>query len=189
MVGMATAPRLASYEEYLALEAKSESKHEYCQGQILDMAGGTLEHSALAAVVTTLLGEGLRGRPCRVLSSDARVRVDATDFTGYPDVSVACGEILRSPVDRHACTNPVVVVEVLSESSEAYDRGLKFYHYRRIESLQEYLLVNQNAQRLELYRRTADGDWILHEAGPGESVHVQGVTIAVDDVYRDPLAG
>jgi Uma2 family endonuclease len=179
-----------SYAEYLAVEETAGDKHEYLRGEVWAMGGGSPEHGALAASIIALLGSALRGRPCRVFSSDVRVRILATDLATYPDVSVVCGHLERAPDDAHAITNPVLLVEVLSDSTEAYDRGEKAAHYRRIPSLREYLLVAQHEPRLELFRRGQDGHWELHEAGPGESLALRsvGARLDTDEVYRDPLA-
>lgn len=180
-----------TYAEYLALEAESPLRHEYLRGEVHAMAGGTPEHAALAAAVSRELGMLLRDKPCRVFSSDLRVRIEATDLSTYPDVTVVCDELLRSPLDRDAVTNPRLIVEVLSDSSEGYDRGEKFAHYRRLDSLAEYLLVSQREPRLELYRKNDQGHWVLFEALRGESLELtslHGVKLATDEVYRDPLA-
>jgi Uma2 family endonuclease len=186
------APDHMTYAEYLAAEAASATKHEYLRGEVYAMAGGTPEHAALAMAVGRDLGNQLRGQPCRVFSSDLRVRVEATDLSTYPDVTVVCGRLERSEVDQNAAVNPVLIVEVLSDSTEAYDRGEKFAHYRRLPSLKEYLLVSQKEPRLEVYRRNDAGHWVLFEARRGESLELAslpGVQLATDEVYRDPLTG
>jgi len=126
-----------TYAEYLALEAKADGKHEYVAGTIYAMAAGTPEHARLQVSMSSALASGLRGRPCAVYSSDLRVRIDATDRATYPDVTVVCGPIQTSSVDKDAVVNPTVLVEVTSETTEAADRGEKFGHYRRLASLQE----------------------------------------------------
>jgi Uma2 family endonuclease len=180
-------PRM-SYAQYLALERSSEVKHEYLRGEVFAMAGGSPEHARLAANIIGELGAALRGRPCAVFTSDARVRVEATDRATYPDVTVVCGRLEHSREDPDSITNPVVIVEVLSDAIEADDRGEKFAHYRRLVSLREYLLVSQRARRLEVYRRR-DDRWLLDEAGAGQilRLHSNDVDLAVDEVYRDPL--
>ncbi len=137
-----------------------------------------------------LLKRALDGRPCRVLTSDARVRIESTDVDTYPDLSVVCGEPQTSTADAHALVNPILIVEILSESTEAYDRGLKASHYRQIPSLQAYLLVAQDRQRLELQLRQADNRWVITEAGPGERVVIEPLDIElwVDAVYRDAIS-
>jgi Uma2 family endonuclease len=178
-----------SYAEYLERERSSATRHEYLRGDVFAMAGGPLEHGRLAARVTHLIAGGIGQRPCEAFSSDAKVRVDETDLSTYPDVTVICGRIERSPVDPEAATNPVVLVEVLSDSSEAYDRGEKFAHYRRLASLQEYVLVSQIERRIEVFRRTANGRWELSEATAGGRVQIEsiGMDLAVDDVYASAL--
>ena len=112
-----------SYAEYLALEARADTRHEYLDGEVFAMAGGTPEHGALAMAVARALGVALRGRPCRVFSSDVRVRIPETGLTTYPDLSVVCSKLETDPIDPDAITNPLLIVEVLSDTTEGYDRG------------------------------------------------------------------
>jgi Uma2 family endonuclease len=179
-----------TYAEYLAAEAKSDTKHEWLNGEVFAMAGGTPEHAGLAASVIGELRLALRDRPCRVFSSDLRVKVQATGLATYPDASIACGKLETDPEDAQAVVNPIVLVEVLSDSTEAYDRGEKFAHYRRILSLREYVIVSQREPRIEVHRRNEAGRWELYEAGAGESIELAsvGCRLNVDDVFRDPLA-
>ena len=144
-------------------------------------------------MAANLIGEllvALRGKPCSVLSSDARVRNTFARRTTYPDVTVVCGKRKVSPEDRHALTNPVLVVEVLSDSTEADDRGAKWADYRRMPSLREYVLVSQKEPRIEVFRRKDDGHWDYFDVGAGETLDLTsvGARIAVDAVYADPLA-
>ena len=176
-----------SYGEYLAAEAKSEVRHEFLRGEIYAMAGGTPSHARLAARLIIALGNALAGRTCEVFGSDLRVRIQATDLSTYPDLTVVCGKLEHSSEDRDAATNPLLIVEVLSDSSEAYDRGEKFAHYRRLPSLREYLLVSQREARFESYYKNADGAWTLDEAGPGQVLELRslaGVRLEVDAIYR-----
>ncbi|WP_437493247.1 Uma2 family endonuclease [Sorangium sp. So ce1014] len=181
---------LWTYAEYLDQERASPTKHEFLNGEIFAMAGGTPEHARLCVSVSAELRAHLRGRPCAVYSSDLRVRVQATGLSTYPDVSVVCGKLERDAVDKDAALNPIVLVEVLSDSSEAYDRGQKFAHYRRIPSLREYALVSQHEPRIEVFHRNEDDSWTLREARAGEGAHLEtiGCTLSIDEVYRDPLA-
>jgi Uma2 family endonuclease len=180
----------ASYAEYLEREARSETRHEFLRGEIYDMAGGTPQHSALAAALAGELRAALRGKPCRVFSSDLRVHIPATGLTTYPDLSVVCGHLETHPDDPNAVTNPLVLVEVLSDSSEAYDRGPKAAHYRKLMSLREYVLVSQREPRIEIMRRGERGVWELHEASAGETIELAslGVKLSVDAIYEDPLS-
>jgi Uma2 family endonuclease len=180
-----------AYAAYAAGEAQSDTKHEWLDGVVYDMAGGTPERAGLTASVTALLVEQLRRKPCRVFTSDLKIRVLATGLATYPDISVVCGQLATDPEDRNAVTNPTVLVEVLSPSTEAYDRGEKFAHYRRLPSLREYVLVSQETQRIEVWRRNERDHWELeHDAVPGQVVELASVScqLAVDEVYADPLA-
>jgi Uma2 family endonuclease len=177
-----------TYAQYLEFERASDARHEYLRGEVFAMAGGSPEHARLTANLIRELGAALRGRPCAVFTSDARVRIEATDRATYPDVTVVCGRLEHAPEDPDSITNPVVIVEVLSDATEADDRGEKFAHYRRLVSLREYLLVSQRARRLEIYRRRGDR-WLLDEAGAGQILRLDSIEVdlAVDEVYRDPL--
>lgn len=166
--------------EYLALEASSNVKHEYLDGQIYAMAGGTPEHAALAAAVIGLLFGALRGGSCRAHDSDLRVRVRATGLTTYPDVTVVCGRRELSPEDPHAVTNPTLIVEVLSKSTEDYDRGDKFEHYQRLESLRQYVLVSHRERAVEVFTRGADGAWSARVAREGEVAELDAIGARLD---------
>lgn len=188
---MMPAQKKMTYAEFLAFEEASVEKHEFLNGEVFAMAGGTLEHGALAAAFILALGKALEDRPCRIFTSDVRVRIHATGLTTYPDVSVACGKAEVDVEDSHALVNPVMIVEVLSDATEAYDRGEKAAHYRHIPSLKEYVLVSQHRPRIEVYRRNEAGRWELYEYEGGASCELVsvGVSVSVDHVYRDPLAG
>jgi Uma2 family endonuclease len=178
-----------SLEEYLRLEEYSNVKHEYLDGQIYAMAGGTPEHGALAVRLTARLLEQLRGRRCSVYSSDVRVRVAVTGLDTYPDASVVCGHEQRDAQDRNALTNPIVLAEVLSPSTEEYDRGEKLTHYKHIASLQEVVLVSHGERRVEVCRREGQS-WRVLTWGAGETARLEsiGCTIEIDELYRDPFA-
>ncbi|MFO7561537.1 MAG: Uma2 family endonuclease [Enhygromyxa sp.] len=179
-----------SYAEYLDFEREAETKHEYVNGQVYAMAGGTTEHARLAMRVGAQLMQSLGSRSCEVFSSDLRVRNLATGRSTYPDVSVICGRIERAPDDEHAATNPMMIVEVLSEGTESQDRGDKWRHYQRIPSLQAYVLVSQAEPRVEVFRRIGD-IWQYQAAGSGEQLQLddQGLSIDVDALYRSSLPG
>jgi Uma2 family endonuclease len=190
-----------SYAEYVAAEVTSPVKHEWLRGEVFAMAGGTLEHARLSAGIIGELQASLRGRPCGVFSSDLRIKVQETGLSTYPDVSIVCGKPEALSDDPHAIVNPIVLVEVLSDSTEGYDRGEKclrgrsrpsnFAHYRRIPSLREYVLVSQREHRIEVHRLNESGRWELYEAVAGESITLTslGCQLSVDEVYRDPFAG
>jgi len=178
------------YAEYCVLQREATVKHEYVAGEVFAMTGGTLEHSRIAMQLGRLLGNALEGGPCRVLSADARIRIEAADVDTYPDLSVVCGEPQTYALDGHALINPTLVVEVSLASTEAYDRGLKASNYRRIPSLQAYLLVAQDRPRLELQVRQSDNRWVIIEAGPGERLAVEplDLDLEVDAIYRDAIS-
>jgi Uma2 family endonuclease len=178
-----------SYAEYALGEQSSPVRHEYLEGRVFAMAGSTPEHGALAAAIMGELRAALRGKPCRVYTSDLRVRVVETDMATYPDATVVCGKLETAPDDPDAVINPTLLVEVLSESTEAHDRGAKAAHYRRIASLKEYVLVAQDEKRIEVIRRNERGIWELHEARSGARVKLEslGVELEVDAVYYNPL--
>jgi Uma2 family endonuclease len=175
-----------TYREYLALEEVSTVKHEFLDGEIYAMAGGSVMHAGLAVMVSSALQQQLRHGPCRVFSSDLRVRVLATGLATYPDVTVVCGQPEVDPENDDTVTNPRVVVEVLSDSTEKYDRGLKLDHYRRIPTLAGVVLVAQREHRIEVWSRTPEGTWAVHASGPGQVAEIPAIdcTLTVDDVYR-----
>lgn len=180
-----------SFDDYLALEEISAAKHEFLDGHVWAMAGGTPEHGAVTANIIVLLGTQLRDRPCRVFTSDVRIRVEATGLATYPDVSVVCGRMHTDPQDRTGATvvNPAVVVEVLSPSTEDYDRGEKLAHYKQIPSLQEIVLVAHEEPRIEVWRRAGDG-WTLQAiSGDGAgSLEAVGCELPIREIYRNPLS-
>lgn len=176
-----------TYADYLALDEASSIRHEYLNGEIYAMAGGSPDHAALAAATITALGARLPPG-CRIFCSDLRVRVQATGLATYPDVTVVCGATQRAADDPLAVVNPLVVVEVTSPSTEEYDRGEKLRHYQSIPSLREIVIVSHREPRLTLLRRS-ETDWSEVTAGPGESVTLDALAtrIATDDVYRGGL--
>jgi Uma2 family endonuclease len=178
-------------EEFVSFERASNMKHEFLDGVIYAMAGGSPEHAAISMNVGVLLTAAVRGRPCRVYSSDLRIRVVETGLETYPDVSVVCGKEELDPNDSHVVTNPVVLVEVLSPSTETYDRGEKLHHYEQIPSLREVVLIDHRQRLVEVHRRADEGRFTRHEAGPGGSVKLVslGCELPVDEVYRDGFAG
>jgi Uma2 family endonuclease len=175
-----------SYEEYLAYERASELKHEYIGGEIVAMAGGSRRHSALAANVTIALGT-TRPAGCIVFQSDLRIRILASGVATYPDVSMVCGPTEVDPADPsgETITNPTLVVEVLSASTEQIDRGFKWQQYQRIPSLQEYVLVSQVSPRLEIYRRLAVDRWEYVDMKEGTVQLSSGATLDLAMLYAD----
>lgn len=177
--------RRRTYQEYLDLEERSLEKHEFIDGEILAMAGGTVAHAVLSARMSGALSTLERGRGCTTASSDLRLYVPATGLTTYADASVVRGPHERAEHDRNAVCNPRVIVEVLSPKTEAYDRGEKFAHYRQLPSLQDYVLVSTRQVLVEVYHRAEDGSWSLRATGPGERFHVPSLegSFPVDELY------
>jgi Uma2 family endonuclease len=179
-----------TFAEYLALEEMAAIKHEFLDGNAWAMAGGTPEHAAIAANIIASLSAQLRDRPCRVYTGDLRVRVKATGLGTYPDVTVVCAQLETDPDDPrgHTVTNPKVLVEVLSPSTEDYDRGEKLAHYKRVDSLAEIVLVAHDEPRVEVWRRRGD-HWTLEVARDDERAQLEsiGAELPLADVFRDPL--
>jgi Uma2 family endonuclease len=173
-----------SFSEYLELEEIAGVRHEFYAGEIYAMADGTPEHAAMAAAITGLLASQLSATPGRVYSSDLRVRVLATGLATYPDVTVICGPSQRDPDSATHVTNPKLVVEVLSPSTAAYDRGEKLLHYQQIPTLDAVVLVDHGHPSIELWTRNAEG-WSSQQYGAGEVVPLTAIaaTLAVDSVY------
>lgn len=173
--------------QYLEIERQAETRNEYFDGEMFAMSGGSRAHSRLSVNVTALLNGILAGRPCEVFNSDMRVKVEATDLYTYPDVSVVCGEPRLEDAHQDTLLNPLLIVEVLSPSTERYDRGTKFHHYRQISSLMEYVLVSQDEARIERFQRLPDGEWSLRVASGLDaelSLSSIDVTLKLADVYH-----
>ena len=171
--------------EYLHIERKAEFRSEFFAGEIFAMAGGSPRHSLIKMNVGSILRDRLLEHPCTPYDSDLRIQTPSGLYT-YPDVSVVCGEIVFDDEHRDTVLNSTLIVEVLSPRTEAYDRGKKFEHYRRIESLREYVLVSQDSPRIERFLRNDDGTWTLSiGTGLDESVTLIsiGVTLALADVF------
>jgi len=155
-------------KEYLALERGAEYKSEYLAGEIFAMAGTSERHNLIAGNVFAELHTQLRKRPCKVYVSDVRLKVNRTGLYTYPDVMVVCGETQFADDQQDMILNPTVIIEVLSESTEGYDRGKKFEHYRKLDSLSEYILIAQDRFHVERYVRQPDNQWLLAET---DNVH------------------
>jgi Uma2 family endonuclease len=159
---MSTAPtRRISPQEYLAQERRADFKSEYLRGEVFAMAGATYEHTLIKDNLAREAGNQLKGTLCRALTSDMRVKVNATGLYTYPDIAIVCDKPQFEDEVFDTLLNPRAVVEVLSDSTEKYDRGAKFGHYRQIPSLEEYVLVAQDRPLVERYVRQADGSWVL----------------------------
>jgi Uma2 family endonuclease len=172
--------------EYLRIERAAEYRSEYLAGEMFAMAGGSPRHSLIKTNLLRELSAALKRRPCTAYDSDLRIRVSATGLYTYPDASVICGELQFDDEHRDTVLNPTLLAEVLSDSSEAYDRGKNFDHYRQLPSLQEYLLVSQDNPRLERFARNADGTWTLTiKSGLDQSLELPaiGVTLSLAEVF------
>lgn len=150
-----------TYSDYLKFESESSSKHEYCDGEIFAMARRTPEHAALSAQIISVIQQQLPAS-CRVMTSDVRVRIEASDLTTYPDATVICGPLQRSPDDNLAVVNPVLLVEVTSPSSEDYDRGEKLSHYKQLSTLKTVIVLSHRSRRLTIFERD-DSHWVIKE--------------------------
>ena len=171
-----------SYAEYVELDDLSNVKLEYFCGEIYAMAGGTPDHASLAMNMGIALAP-LRDRGCRLFSSDLRIR--AGELAAYPDLTVTCAPLEHDPESRTTVLNPSIIVEVLSDSTQDYDRSDKAEHYRAIPSLVAYVLVAHDRPHIEVWRKDASEAWSHREYGPGATLELEGVRVLVDDVYRD----
>ncbi len=172
-------------DEYFAWEEQQLFRHEYLNGEVYAMSGGSINHSDIAGNFLALLKTHMRGRGCKVLNSDARVNIlNTTDYV-YPDLSVTCDE--RDKTTKQFITYPCLVIEVLSPSTEAYDRGNKFRMYRQNPSLQEYVLVDSEAIAIEIFRRSHEGSWQILNYQAGDSVELSsvGLTFPTEEIYED----
>ena len=175
-----------TFARYVALADASPSKLELWAGEVIDMAGGTPAHADLAANILGLLFGELRDKPCRASTSDLRVARNDADFAAYPDVTVTCGKRELRDGDELSITNPTVLFEVSSPSTEAYDRGQKFAQYRQLPSLREYVLVSHVEPSIEVFTRADGGAWLLRVYREGERARLSSIdaTLPVDEVYR-----
>jgi Uma2 family endonuclease len=176
----------ATREEYLAAERAAESKSEYIDGYVLAMSGASRAHNVIAGNTSATLNVQLADAPCEVYSSDMRVKVSETGDYTYPDVVVACGEIAFEDAELDTLLTPTVIVEVLSPSTEGYDRGIKFERYRRIASLQEYVMVARDRLLVEQYRRDGDGWHYTAYDAPEQTLRLLSIacTLPLKDIYR-----
>ena len=176
-----------SEAEYLARERSSVRKHEYYDGRSYAMCGGTEAHNLVAGNAYASLHAQLRRRPWRVYGSDIRVKVARTSLHTNPDVTIVCGQPQFTDATRDTLVNPVLIIEVLSPSTERYDRGMKFQHYRTIDTLQDYILIAQDEQRIEHYSRQESGLWLLREVvGSDATLDIPSIqcVLLLEDVYE-----
>lgn len=172
--------------EYLALERSADYRSEYFRGEIFAMAGGSPRHSQLKTNLIIAAGTPLRGHTCTLYDSDLRILVSPTGLYTYPDASIVCGPLELADGQKDVVVNPTVLFEVLSDSTEAYDRGQKFANYRQIESLQEYVLVSQSEVLVERFQRNPDNTWTLTESRGIDSqlaLNSVGIAIPLREIY------
>jgi Uma2 family endonuclease len=179
-------PRRSTAEEYLALELASEVRHEFFEGEVFAMAGASIAHNTIAGNFYMTLRQSLRGKNCRVQMEAVRLAVEENRHYTYPDVMVRC-----DPADQRESQHlhlPVLIVEVLSPSTEAYDRGLKFNQYKKLPSLRHYLLVSQTTWLVEWYQLTEYGAWAhtaLAEANDALAIPELGLAMTLVDIYEE----
>lgn len=185
---MSTQPKtFITPEQYLEIERKAEYKSEYCNGEMFAMSGARAPHNSLIWNFVAALAGQLRGGPCRGYPNDMRVQVSATGLYTYPDVIVVCGEPQFLDETQDTLLNPTLIIEVLSPSTEAYDRGRKFEHYRSVPSLEQYVLVASDRMQIDCYTRQPGGQWLLTSAGkPEELLTLESVrcTVKLSDLYE-----
>lgn len=171
-------------QAYFEWEAQQELRYEYFDGDVFAMAGGSLPHADIALNIASLLRSQLRGR-CKVRNSDAKVGITDNGPFVYPDISVSCDE--RDRTAQKFSRYPCLIVEVISPSTEAYDRGGKFALYRRLETLQEYVLVGSESKTVEIFRRDAEGNWMFipHQENDEIPLTSMGVTVSMAEIYAD----
>lgn len=173
--------------EYIAHERKAEFKSEFYRGEMFAMSGASRQHVRISGNLNAEARLALKGRPCAAYQSDLRVRVSATGLYTYPDVVIVCGEEVFLDKEVDTLLNPTVLAEVLSKSTETYDRGIKSAHYRTIESLQEYLLISQDEPHVELYTRKTNDTWLFRELKNLEdTLHLTSVDMSIPlvEIYR-----
>lgn len=177
--------------QYLAAERIADVRHEFCDGTILTMAGASRKHNLLSANLVRVIGNELLERPCNVYSSDMRVKSEGAKTYCYPDVVAACQQERFEDAQEDTLLNPLLLIEILSDSTEAYDRGDKFFHYRQIESFVEYILVSQKSCHVERYVRQADNTWLYSEyKSLDENIELSsiGCTVSLKDIYNKVLS-
>ena len=183
---LANKQSLVSQDEYLRFERAADIRSEYHKGEVFAMAGASRNHNRIVTNTSTSLDIQLKNRDCNNYSSDMRISVQNGERYLYPDIVVTCGQEKFQDNNTDTLLNPIVILEVLSTTTEAYDRGLKFLYYQTIESLQEYVLISQNPHRIEVYNKQTDGAWgyrSFHVIPEKIEIHSINCTLDTDDVY------
>lgn len=179
--------RKLTQEDYLAIERKAEFKSEYYKGEMFAMAGATRAHVVICDNLTTIFHIRMRGRPCQSFSSEMRVKAEEAGLYTYPDISVACEDINFEDEELDILTNPVVLIEILSKSTEGYDRGKKFELYRKLKSLREYVMIAQDRPHVEVFKRNDGDQWTLSETDDlTGSIELKSIecTLSLADIYE-----
>ena len=173
-------------EEYLTAERISELKHEFFDGTVFAMAGASKRHNQICSNLVRIIGNQVLKKPCSVYSSDMRVKSEVTKKYSYPDVASSCENENFEDEEEDTLLNPILIIEVLSDSTEAYDRGDKFFHYRQIDSFVEYILVSQKSYHIERYIRQSNNAWLYSEfKAIGDKINLTSIdcTISIKEVY------
>lgn len=180
------ARKLISVSEYLEIERTSQEKHEYYKGEIFAMVGGKRVHAVIAGNILTKINIQIEKKSCIAFGSDMKVQVKPDGLFTYPDISALCGEEKILDEKEDTLLNPSLIIEVLSESTENYDRGKKFMLYHELESLQEYVLVSSDYKKVEIFRRTANNQWLLSDIKENEPVVFETVqcSLSFDEIYN-----
>ena len=184
---MSTALKRITLQEYLIRDRQALTKSEFYRGEVVEMVRGTANHSLIAANFMGKAGNALKGWPCTVFNCDLRVQVQSTGLYTYPDATIVCGELEFDDDHRDTIINPTVIVEVLSDSTEKYDRGKKSNHYRQITSLKELILIAQDRPHVERFTRQPNGDWLFHEQKEMTAdfeLKSLGISVAMSESYR-----
>jgi Uma2 family endonuclease len=179
--------RLYTVAEYLAMEETAEYRSEYFEGEIFAMAGGTMSHDQIVGDFYRLVGNELVGGPCQPLTSNMKIRIQDSSAYYYPDLSVVCGEPAFEDKKELILKNPVLIVEVLSDSTEGFDRGEKFQRYKQIDSLREYVLITQKKPQIDVLYKTEGGFWRLDSyEGRDDVMELRslGIKLKLEDIYR-----
>ncbi len=188
-MGLAAQKSTFTASDFLAWDESQAVRHEYFQGEVFAMAGGSDNHATVILNVATSIRQHLKGTPCRVFMQDVKLSVETANSYFYPDVFVTCSE--RDALDRMIKSEATLVVEVLSPSTTAFDRGHKFEAYRSMPSLQEFVLIDPEALTAEVYRRSSNEEWILRAYASGSGVTLKSIdlTISSTDLFADVVLG
>ena len=188
-MGLAAQKQKFTAEDFLAWDAAQAERHEYFQGEVFAMAGGSDNHATVILNVATSIRQHLKGTPCRVFMQDVKLSAEKANSYFYPDLFVTCSQ--RDAQQRLIKSEAKLVIEVLSPSTTAFDRGHKFEAYRSMPSLQEFVLIDPEAQTAEVYRRSTNEEWILRAFAVGQGLSLQSVdlTISAVDLFADVVLG